>query len=52
MKASEAVKVAAEILASVSSYAHLARDWDIEKEDDFDELKDEIIDILADAKDS
>lgn len=47
MKASKAIKIADEILLQVVNYAYLAQEWEVAEEDDFEDLRNTIIDILA-----
>ncbi len=51
MKASEAVKMADKVLREMSCYVYTAQRWEMMEEDDIDELRDSLIDILAGAED-
>ena len=47
MKASKAVKITKKVLTEIKTYASLAAGWDIIKEDDYQEFKDVILDIIS-----
>ena len=48
IKASEAAKLTDEVVGIFSGYADCAQKWDIEEEQDFQNLKDAVLDCIAD----
>ena len=51
MRASEAVKIADKVLSETARYAHIAQRWNIKDEDDYNDFRDSIIDIIAKGDD-
>lgn len=51
MKLSEKVKLRDKLLEVFNEYAFLAREWDIEDEDDYESFKDALLDVMEDKDD-
>ncbi len=50
MKASKAVKITDLVMLAFNGFAHQAQGWNIEDEDDYEELKETVLDIIASGK--